>query len=77
MSGKLAASLSAEMSIYCKRSSPGRFFAALEIKMMLAVLIMKYDIRLPGEGKRPNDSWFGPVCTPSTSAKVLLKKRER
>lgn len=60
-----------------KHVCPGRFFAALEIKMMLAVLIMKYDIRLPGEGKRPDDSWFGPVCTPSASAKVLLKKRER
>ncbi|PBK67926.1 cytochrome P450, partial [Armillaria solidipes] len=60
-----------------KHVCPGRFFAMLEIKMMLAVLIMKYDICLPEEGKRPDDSWFGPVCTPSMSAKVLLKKRER
>ncbi|OJK01308.1 hypothetical protein ASPACDRAFT_1879884 [Aspergillus aculeatus ATCC 16872] len=37
------------------RACPGRFFAANEIKILLAHLIMKYDIRFPdGQSRPPN-----------------------
>ncbi|KAK5310324.1 hypothetical protein LTR93_012056 [Exophiala xenobiotica] len=38
---------------YGKHACPGRFFAAMEIKMILVALLLRYDIRIIGEeGKR-------------------------
>ena len=55
--------------------SPGRFFAANEIKTMMAYLLLNYDIKFAEEGRRPANILFGPANLPSTSAKVLLRKR--
>ena len=55
--------------------SPGRFFAANEIKTMMAYLLLNYDIKFAEEGRRPANIRFGPANLPSTSAKVLLRKR--
>ncbi|KAF8899435.1 cytochrome P450 [Infundibulicybe gibba] len=58
-----------------RHTCPGRFLAALELKCMLAHLILHYDVRTEVEGVRPPDTWFGPACMPSRSAKVLFRKR--
>ncbi|KAG7088698.1 hypothetical protein E1B28_012668 [Marasmius oreades] len=58
-----------------RHACPGRFFAALEIKLIFAYLILNYDVRTEVEGVRPDDLWFGPVCTPSRSGKVLFRRR--
>ncbi|KAI0337447.1 cytochrome P450 [Trametopsis cervina] len=54
---------------------PGRFFAALELKTMLAIVLLRYDVKMAKEGVRPEDQWFGPACIPSNSAEVLFKRR--
>ena len=56
--------------------SPGRFFAANELKAMLSHLVLTYDIRLEDEGVRPIDLWFGGSCRPNQTAEVLFRKRQ-
>ncbi|KAJ7158702.1 hypothetical protein C8R46DRAFT_907044, partial [Mycena filopes] len=53
---------------------PGRFFASLELKCMLAYLILHYDVKTPVDGKRPPDEWFGPTSHPASSAEILFRR---
>ena len=55
-------------------ASPGRFFAALELKCMVAYLLLNYDVKMNREGVRPPDVWLGPASIPSPSAKVDFRK---
>ena len=57
-------------------SSPGRFFAAMELKAMVAHLILNYDVKLENEGVRPPDTWLGAYCVPNQKAKMLFRKRQ-
>ena len=63
-----------------KYSCPGRWFAALEMKLMMACLIYHYDAKLDlkdaEEKRRPENMWFGLSCMPNTKQRVLLKKRK-
>ncbi|KAJ7621337.1 cytochrome P450 [Roridomyces roridus] len=58
-----------------KHACPGRFFAVTELKLMLAYILLQYDIRLEEEGVRPPSEWFGTTCGANRSAKVLFRKR--
>ncbi|KAH8771282.1 hypothetical protein BGZ57DRAFT_726439, partial [Hyaloscypha finlandica] len=42
---------------------PGRFFLDFEFKIIIACLVMNYDIELPKEygGKRPQSKWVAEV----------------
>ncbi|KAJ6523969.1 cytochrome P450 [Mycena vulgaris] len=53
---------------------PGRFFAATELKGMLAHLVLNYDVKL--DGPRPPDLSFAAVRSPNRKAKVLFRKRQ-
>jgi len=68
--------------------SPGRFFASMELKLILAHLIMDYEIKWPDEvykgadaksqeegGYRPPDIWFDSTIVPNRSANILIRKR--
>ncbi|KAJ8469311.1 hypothetical protein ONZ51_g9081 [Trametes cubensis] len=59
-----------------RTNSPGRFFAANELKIMLAYLVLNYDIKFEEEGKRPPNIRFGPANLPSHNATVLFRKRK-
>lgn len=56
-------------------TSPGRFFAANELKIMMANLVLKYDIKFADEGRRPDNEWMATTIQPSVSAQVLFRKR--
>lgn len=58
-----------------RHACPGRFFAAAEIKMMLAYMLMTYDMKL-ADGVRPPDIVFmnAPVANPF--AEVLFRRRQ-
>jgi cytochrome P450 len=58
-----------------RHACPGRFFAAVEIKMMLAYMLMTYDMKLV-DGVRPPDIIVmnSPVANPS--AEVLFRRRQ-
>ncbi|KAJ7030452.1 cytochrome P450 [Mycena alexandri] len=53
---------------------PGRFFASLELKCMVAYLILHYDVKTQIEGKRPPDEWFGPTSHPASNAEILFRR---
>ncbi|KAL5480959.1 hypothetical protein ACEPAI_9900 [Sanghuangporus weigelae] len=66
-----------------RHGCPGRFFAALELKTMLAYLVMTYDMKLDleekgeGKGKRapPKASYFASAVMPDSKARILFRKR--
>ncbi|TBU42680.1 cytochrome P450 [Dichomitus squalens] len=60
-----------------KHACPGRFFAANELKTMMAHLVLNYDVKFAEEGKRPTNVRFGPADLPSHNAQVLFRKRRR
>ncbi|KAJ6631929.1 cytochrome P450, partial [Mycena sp. CBHHK59/15] len=58
-----------------KHACPGRFFAATELKAMLAHVVLNYDVRLEHEGARPADRSFATIRVPNRNAKVWFRKR--
>jgi len=58
-----------------KHSCPGRFFAATEIKAMLAHILINYEVKAETEGLRPPDEWFGLLRFPNRQGKIFIRKR--
>ncbi|KAG6865152.1 hypothetical protein C0991_004835 [Blastosporella zonata] len=56
-------------------SCPGRFFAAAELKLMLAHVLMTYDLKMEGDAGRPEDVWYMATCIPNPKAEILFRKR--
>ena len=52
--------------------SPGRFFAVNMIKVMMAHVVLTYDIMM---SELPQIQWFGLARIPDNSAEVLFRKR--
>jgi len=59
-----------------RNGCPGRFFAINELKVMLAYVLLTYDVKLPGDGRRPENSWFRGQCSPNRTAEVMFRKRD-
>ena len=55
--------------------SPGRYFAANELKTILARLILDYDVKLGGDGARPPAVHFAMHVMPALRGRVLFRKR--
>ncbi|KAF5024477.1 hypothetical protein F66182_3417 [Fusarium sp. NRRL 66182] len=62
---------------YGRHACPGRFFAANEIKMILAQALLRYDFTLvgPATGRYPNME-FANMSIPDPSRKLLFKALE-
>ncbi|OAG35209.1 hypothetical protein AYO21_10607 [Fonsecaea monophora] len=58
-----------------KHACPGRFFAANEIKILLVLTLMNYDISLPDPTKKPEPVWFTKARTPSTKGVIRWVSR--
>ncbi|KAL0568426.1 hypothetical protein V5O48_013554 [Marasmius crinis-equi] len=54
---------------------PGRFFAATELKIFMAYLVLNYDVKMTCEGVRPADKWLGIMASPSSTARIMIRKR--
>ncbi|KAK5310325.1 hypothetical protein LTR93_012057 [Exophiala xenobiotica] len=60
---------------YGKHACPGRFFAAMEIKMILVALLLRYDIRIVGEGgKRYPNLVTETAIQPDPTRKIGIKR---
>ncbi|KAF8913038.1 cytochrome P450 [Gymnopilus junonius] len=59
---------------YGRHACPGRFFAATVLKMMLAHVLLRYDVKFEN-GVRPKDVVVGMNRLPDPSVKMLIKKR--
>lgn len=55
-------------------ASPGRFFAANVIKLMLAFTLLRFDVRTKDE-KRPEDIKLASFLIPDRKAEILFKRR--
>ncbi|KAK4107603.1 ent-kaurene oxidase [Canariomyces notabilis] len=58
-----------------RNACPGRFFAANELKLILAHIVLNYDIKLLPS--RPRNMWFGLNRIPPMQATISIKKRAR
>ncbi len=56
-------------------TSPGRFFAAAELKIMLAHVLLNYDIKMANDAGRPTNIPIASEMMPDPSAEVLFRKR--
>ncbi|VUC32417.1 unnamed protein product [Clonostachys rosea] len=57
-----------------KHACPGRYFAAVEMKLLLAYLICNYDFKFAGNGRR-SDKFFLFSCSPDYGAPLIVKRR--
>ncbi|CAK1357849.1 unnamed protein product [Cercospora beticola] len=56
-----------------RHACPGRFFASQEMKLMVAHVVMNYDIKC--EGGRPANVLINGSCVPSPTAELQIKLR--
>lgn len=54
---------------------PGRHFASSQMKVVLAHLLLNYDIKLPEGVEKPKQQHFGLAIVPDTEKMVLLRLR--
>ena len=65
---------------------PGRFFASNESKIILAMLLLEYEVKFGEAGKeggrkgeraekRPENQVFADACFPDPNVKMLIRKR--
>ncbi|KAI3327506.1 hypothetical protein F4824DRAFT_484654 [Ustulina deusta] len=63
---------------YGRRACPRRFFAAAEIKLLLARLLLDYDVRMPeGETKRFKNVTVANYCIADVKREILLRRRSQ
>jgi len=59
-----------------KHACPGRFFASNELKLVLAHLVVSYDVKLEDEGVRPSNVSFSDTLLPNPNAHVFFRRRQ-
>jgi cytochrome P450 len=61
-----------------KHACPGRYLVDFELKMILAYILLNYELEFPVEyqGKRPEVSWIAEVLMPPNGAKIRVRRRE-
>lgn len=57
-----------------RHACPGRFFASQEMKLMLAHIVMNYDVRVKG-GVRPENVANSGSSVPSGEAEIMVRLR--
>ena len=60
-----------------KYACPGRFFAACELKMILATLLMAYDFSFPEGKSRPVNLTIDETIYPDPAARLIVKRRSQ
>ncbi|CCM00875.1 uncharacterized protein FIBRA_02921 [Fibroporia radiculosa] len=58
-----------------KHACPGRFFAASQLKLILIITVLSYDIKF-ADGKRPENELMATTIFPSRSAKMMFRLRQ-
>jgi len=60
-----------------KNACPGRFLLDFELKMIVAYLVTRYDVKFPNKygGRRPEARWVVEALMPPSSAKIWVRRR--
>ncbi|KFA45495.1 hypothetical protein S40293_10289 [Stachybotrys chartarum IBT 40293] len=62
---------------YGRHTCPGRFFAANELKMILAVILLHYEVKNPpGITGRHQDLWNGPYSIPDPEKTIMIRRMD-
>ena len=56
--------------------SPGRFFAANQLKAILAHIVVNYDLKIGGDGERPANICFATNIIPNPKGEILFRRRK-
>ena len=56
-----------------RHACPGRFFVALELKMMLAYVLLNYDVE--HLETRPKNTWFNTASVPDSKGSIRVKRK--
>jgi cytochrome P450 len=56
---------------------PGRFFVAYELKIIIAELLLNYDLKFAVGTERPQDLCHDFNIAPNPQAELLIKKKEK
>ena len=56
-------------------SCPGRFFASGMLKVLMANILLRYDLEF--QEKRPDNVWFGTNHIPPMDAKMRIRRRQQ
>nr|BAL05133.1 cytochrome P450 [Phanerodontia chrysosporium] len=59
-----------------RQACPGRFFAAHQMKAMMAYLVLNYDVKFENEGVRPQNVHGVLSVQPDPKARVLFRRRK-
>ncbi|KAI6380610.1 hypothetical protein MCOR25_001547 [Pyricularia grisea] len=57
-----------------RHACPGRFFAALELKMIMAYIVLNYDI---SQRQKTPSMWYGMNRVPDLTANIRIQRREK
>lgn len=60
-----------------RHACPGRFFVSMEMKILMARILLVYDIKMANGGAQPDNVWYGTSCVPDDKVEVLFRKREK
>lgn len=55
-------------------NSPARFFVSHEFKLILATIILDYDIKMAS--KKTERQWIGGTVIPPKAAEIQVRKRK-
>ncbi len=56
-----------------RHACPGRFFAALELKMLLVHVLLNYDVE--HIATRPKNKWVNTACIPDMNGSIRIKRK--
>ncbi|KAK7408410.1 hypothetical protein QQX98_009395 [Neonectria punicea] len=56
-----------------RHACPGRFFVAHELKLIMAAILLKYDLKMIPQ--RPQPQWFGATIIPPLDACVEIRRK--
>ncbi|KAJ6627498.1 cytochrome P450 [Mycena sp. CBHHK59/15] len=59
-----------------RHACPGRFFAAVELKAILAHVVLNYDVKFVNDGPRPANQYMASACLPDSSAKIMFRRKQ-
>ncbi|KAI0772764.1 cytochrome P450 [Trametes elegans] len=59
-----------------KHACPGRWFAVNELKMLVGHVLLKYDIKIDGDGKRPAPVYFAHTISAPEDRRILFRNRQ-
>ncbi|KAF5649976.1 ent-kaurene oxidase [Fusarium sp. NRRL 52700] len=60
-----------------RHACPGRYLSAINIKLIMAELLMNYDVKLPEGVSRPDNIEFEVLCSPEPDFEILVKDRKK